>query len=257
MRSVRSWGMVWGCAAAVAALSACGGGSGGSGGSDTIQVVFSPASLSGSYVLNDPNSVGPGPVIVKATLSSTPTGAVYPVIVDPKSFLSVTPGQQIVVRNTDGSYSMVLQLRPPATAGVLEGELTLHLCKDSSCAAEYALSGATLPYRYDYAAALAVSLKVNGVPAVDVFNKALESTSGRLFQIAVPAGALLELNSTIPVTWSADAIGATPGTISPASSTATNWQGSVPAGASGNTITIKAKPVDTRQNDGGFTFVVQ
>ncbi|WP_183023441.1 hypothetical protein, partial [Variovorax sp. UMC13] len=229
---------------------------GGGGGEDAIQVTFNPSSLSGSYVLNDPNSSGPGVVLVKARLSSTPAGTLYPVIADPKSFLTNVPGVQIATRDPDGAYSMLLLPRLPASAGVVEGELTLHLCKDSACASEYKLAGATLPYRYVYDEALSVTLNVNGVPATGI-NNIKAATSGKTFQTNVASGDVLELNSSIPVTWSAYPMGSTNATINPISSTSKNWKASVTNNTYTGYVSIKATPIDTRQYEASFIIEVQ
>lgn len=228
-------------------LASCGGGGGG--GSDATRVTLSPASITSSFVSNDPATSGPSAISVTASFSPAITTVVYPVIAQDKPVLN--SGPVVASRNPDGSYTVQLQPNGTLAAGSYSGNITLRLCKDPACASEYALSGAVLPYNFTVTAALSVSMKINGVPATDI-RSFTAATSGRTFEITAASGDVITLDSSIPVTWVPVVAGTTAATVTPISSSTIQWQGTVAGSTSSGYIGITATPLDTRQTAGSF-----
>lgn len=246
MQNLKTWaaGLL-----SLVALVGCGGGGGG--GSDAVRVTLSPASLTASFVSNDPATSGPAAIPVTASFSPAITTVVYPLIAQDKPVLN--SGPVIASRNPDGSYTVQLQPSATLAAGSYSGNITLRLCKDPGCASEYALSGAVLPYNFTVTAALSVTMKINGLPATDI-RSFTSAVSGRTFEINANSGDVITLDSNTPVTWTPVVAGTTLAAVTPISSSTLQWQGTVTGTTSSGYIGITATPLDTRQAAGSFTI---
>lgn len=182
---------------AVTVLCACGGG--GSSGSGSIAVTYSPESVTvGGVEGHHPNGIG---FTVTATLSATPGGAVYPVIVSSDPVIQT--GSTVAVKNADGSYTATLTTVPALGVGTYTGTLTLMLCKDPQCSSQYPVSGATLPFT------------ITVIPEPQFTLTANQVSSGQATISAIPGshyfivdGSDLTLTTDTPVVWTMSTNGA-------------------------------------------------
>lgn len=201
-----------GCAL-VTLLASCGGGSSESTAVTTI--AYSPSTLSASYFQNQSSvnsySSAPPSADVSITLGGElPSGTVYVVIVQDQPLFANASFSQT------GPYSFTATLFPELTLtpNTYSGNLVLHLCKDSGCGAEYALSGATLPYTVTVTPELKITVKIDGVvsstihpsssnsPVTDIWMNTIYWKYSPPASVAtLTAGQVLELESNIPVNW--------------------------------------------------------
>jgi hypothetical protein len=176
---------------ALLSLTSCGGGGGG-GGSGTISITYAPTAVKVAGVVGrDPFGIR---FDITATLSSIPSGAVFPVIVASSSVIQT--GSTTAVKNPNGSYTASLVTATSLAVGVYTGTLTLHLCKDALCKSEYALSGSTLPFTITIIAVPTFTLSatlLSGGPSTFV------AAPGTTYLIT--EGTNLSLSSNIPVMW--------------------------------------------------------
>jgi len=256
----------------VLSISACGGGGGGGGGGgfpvaglgpgagvptstggpnpsdlssagdDAIAVTFD-GSLDGFFIASS-NYPQPTPVLIKAKLSRDPVGTVYPVIVDSQQVLSTQWGGFTVTKGPDGAYSGYLTPKAGMAPGVYSGKLQLRLCKDPACAAEYKLTGGEFPYKLEYAADVTLTAKLNGTPVKDIRGMTSVS-SGKTMQFVALDGAVVQVESNIPVTWTVTSSGTTK-SLAVATQTDKLVSGTVMTGSMSGSIEVKAQPVDTR-----------
>lgn len=136
--------VIWALAAAVL-LSACGGGGSGGGGSSGggTALSFNPNPLTANLAAGTSTTL-----TVRATVNdpSQITGSVYVVVVDSLGVL--VPGSVGVTAVSDTVFSATLHTSALLTAGRRQGSLSVQLCKDLACAAQYPGSPSSLPYDF-------------------------------------------------------------------------------------------------------------
>jgi hypothetical protein len=226
-------------------LTACG--NGGEGGDGTIAISYAQTDGKiGGVVGHHPNGIG---FNVTATLSSIPSGAVFPVVVASSSVIQT--GSTTVLKNPNGSYTASLSTASSLAIGVYSGTLTLHLCKDSLCKDEYVLSGAALPF----------TIKVIAEPTFTLTATTLTSGGQSTFAAtsgfySIIAGTNVSLISNTPVSWTMTNNAAS---LHNLTSSTTNIAGvatnDIP-GISGVSFSVTATPIDA-PNDSFFTFTFQ
>jgi len=166
-------------------------------GDELITVSFE-GSLDG-YVMLGANYPGPTAKQIFVKLDKEPSGAVYPVVIDPQQVLDPQWNQLTATRLPDGRYSTYLMPKARAEAGEYKGALQLKLCKDPLCTNEYRVAGGDFNYKLEYLADAAMTVKLNGVVL-----KAFGSTSvvwGRPPVFVAATGAVMEVESNVPVKW--------------------------------------------------------
>lgn len=224
-------------------LTACGGGGGGGGGTIAISYAQTDGKIAG-IVGHHPFGIG---FNVTATLSSVPSGAVFPVVVASSSVIQTGP--TTVAKNPNGSYTASLTTASSLAIGVYTGTLTLHLCKDSLCKSEYTLSGGTLPFTITVIAEPAFTLTSTAFPGPGT-PSTVAAASGTFYSIV--AGTNVSLTSDTPVVWTMTNNAAS---LHNLTSNTTNIAGvatnDLPS--TGNTFTITATPIDA-PNDSFITF---
>jgi len=239
-----------------ATLTACGGG-GGDGSSTpaasnaSIAVTYSTSKAAVSFFQNQKQystTQAPDPTVsVMATLSSLPSGAVYPVIGEDKAIF--VTGSTVIARNSSTSFTATLVPDVTLAPGVYTGTLTLLLCKDQACATQYPITGASLPYEVTVTPQLSTTVKINGVVQPQV----LVSTTRASYTIR--SGQTIEMDSNIPITWNYTS---GPGSVvvTPISTTPTVFQASVTMGSAANGFTFVGAPTGSVQSGIGFSVTV-
>lgn len=124
-------------------LAACGGGGGGGGDGDDSPdpaVRFSPNKI---VVSGPTGSFGFGVTATLVNPKDFTNENLYVVIEDPQQVLQPTVGLHVIDSRT---VLVDLFTSFTATAGHYQGDLTVHLCKDAGCTAEFPGSPVKLPY---------------------------------------------------------------------------------------------------------------
>ncbi len=116
---------------------------------------------------------------VTATLDPKPTEAPAVLLSDDGG--TFVPGDVSVTSLSDGSFQACLPIQAKLAPGVHTGNLTLRICKDSTCSRQYTLSKPVLPYQ------VTVYHVVAGLPPL---------TAEVLVDGAVPAGITEGLSGT-------------------------------------------------------------
>lgn len=235
----------------VALLAACGGGGGGGSGDFVYSVQFSPSPLTARWT---DNRRAVDPVTVTASFDSLPTGNVFPVVVmDKPNFVS----EAVAVRFVSGTTYEV-DLTPVASlpVGVHTGTLTLKLCKDAQCASTYALTGGTLPYELTVAAAMAVSLTINGVAVPDGRGGQLTAFEDDVLTVDISSGDTIELSSHAEVSWVTDTNQQAANSITVLESTPTSWRGVIAGPTNVKDLAVLAIPKDQNQRSAQFSFFI-
>lgn len=120
--------------------------------------------------------------------------------------------------------------------GTYEGQLTLHICRDSQCANKVSVTGNVLPY----------SIKVLPRLQVDVTGATAPNPLHEPDVFVVDPGTTVVATSNIPVTWSRGS-SITGTDLQVISSTPTRWEGIV-QGQSGLFIGLMASSIEKPQN---------
>jgi hypothetical protein len=236
-------------------LAACGGGGSGDksapAGNAATAVTYNMSTATVSFFQNQKQystTQAADPTIsITATLSTLPSGTAYPVVAEDKAvFLT---GSTVVVRNSSTNFTATLVPDVTLSPGIYKGTLTLMLCKDQACSAQYPLTGATLPYVITVTPQLTATIKINGV----IQPQPLKATKPGFYTIR--AGQTLEMDSNLPIQWNYPNNPGEP-KVTPTSTTSTTWQGSVSLGTSGNSTTILGMLPDGSQNGLGLTLTV-
>jgi hypothetical protein len=232
---------------------ACGGGGGPSTNSTNVtSVTFSTKTATASFVQNQKQYVtsqSPDPIVsITATFSSLPTGTIYPVIAE-STGVFVT-GSNAVIQNSSTTFTTTLKPDVTRAPGVYQGTLTLLLCKDPACSAQYQLSGGTLPFVVTITPELNVSVKINGVLQAQVM------TPGMPGSYTVIAGQTFELDSNMPISVGYSSGLGMPVVTPSVTNTSTLWQATVSTGAYGNSLGFVVMPADNSQYGVGFTLIV-
>ena len=225
-----------------AALASCGGG--GSGGADstsgsTSTLTFTPSSIQLVQTQGFEEEIQ-----VRATISPEPTGTqFYAVLAADKPV--VQTGQVHLVANADDSASVTLRTDPALAAGLHEGQLTLHICRDAQCQDEVSLKGNVLPY----------SIKV--LPRVQIVATGVVSSNylGSPNNYLVDPGTTVVLTSNIPVTWSKGS-SMSGADLAVVSSTPTRWEGQI-LGRSNQFVGVLAAAIDKPNNAGQALFNIR
>lgn len=140
-------------------LSACGGGGGGGnpdGGNNNSSapaLTFTPGKVTLTFY--------PGESVafdVNASASQSITGSVYVFVVDSQGVIT---SDVKITTNSTYSYTATLHTSPLLTAGHHTGNLSVRLCKDSSCSAQWPGSPVSLPYDFDVQSPYAIEPSVS------------------------------------------------------------------------------------------------
>ena len=201
----------------------CGGGGGGSSSApQSYTVTTNNASISG-VVFDHQWACANYPVdgmTVTGRISPMPEHRIYPVVTATSSGLDVAGAT--VYTNSDGTFTANFIPDCFLPVGTYTGSLSLSLFSDSGHTVPLPASSQSLTYTVEVKPQLSVtSVKMDGAPLSPV----TINTQNPLGAIGITNGALLELDTNIPVTWSNSAgpglviVSPTPG------STATAWQG--------------------------------
>lgn len=231
--------------AACLVLASCGGGGGGAGADASggpSRMTFTPSSIQlvltqgFEETIQERLSISPEPV-------QEPGGSSFfgllaadqPVVQTGQFFLGAFP---------DGATIAVTTNRNLAP-GTYEGQLTLHVCRDSQCADKVSVMDNVLPYSIKVVPRL--HLDVTGATAPDPLREP------NVF--AVDPGTAVVVTSNIPVTWSrGSSISGTD--LQVIFSTPTRWEGTV-EGRSGLFIGLMASSIDKPQNSAQVTFNIR
>ena len=193
----------------------CGGGGcgGGGGGGGAIQVTFTPASLAAAALTGSSASIP-----LTATINPEPTTVAYPVIEEDAPIL--TPGPIVVSRVSPGVYQATLGSDPALSVGDHRGTLRLRICKDSQCASEYALIGATVPIAVTIEPHLLATVTVGSSTATVLAPYGLGS------DLPYSSGQGVSIVTNVPATF---ARGSSMGgaDIEPTTVTSTSWAGTL------------------------------
>lgn len=224
--------------AACLVLASCGGGGGGasadaSGAEGPSQMTFTPSSIQlvltqgFEETIQERLSISPEPV-------QEPGGSSFfgllaadqPVVQAGQYFLGAFPHGAMIAVTTNRNLA----------PGTYEGQLTLHVCRDSQCADKVSFTGNVLPYSIKVVARL--HLNVTGATAPNPLHEP--------DVFVVDPGTNVVATSNIPVTWSrGSSISGTD--LQVISSTPTRWEGTV-QGRSGLFIGLMASSIEKPQN---------
>ncbi|MBJ7313363.1 quinoprotein amine dehydrogenase [Rugamonas sp. CCM 8940] len=171
----------WPALLLITLLAACGGGGGGGGGATPTPpppagaaLSFSPASVSAALTAGVSSTVS---VAASVNRPADFDGAVFAFIIDASGV--ILPDAQLQQRSTT-DYLAVLHTAPTLGVGSYQGNLTVKLCRDSACAAQYPGSPMQLPYSFQVVAldlppfsaasavALSASLALDGLAAAPI-----------------------------------------------------------------------------------------
>lgn len=231
--------------AACLVLASCGGGGGGadaSGAEGPSRTTFTPSSIQlvltqgFEETIQERLSVSPEPV-------QEPGGSSFfgllaadqPVVQTGQLFLGAFPDGVTIAVTTNRNLA----------PGTYEGQLTLHICRDSQCANKVSLTGNVLPYSIKVLPRL--DLDVTGATAPDPLRQPND------FNVA-PSTTVV-VTSNIPVTWSRGS-SITGTDLQVISSTPTRWEGTV-EGGSGDFIGLMASSIEKPQNAAQVIFNIR
>lgn len=170
------------------ALLVLGGCGGGGHPPDTIEVSFSPGTLTAHFTQGN----FPAALPASATLSRLPTRAVYVVLVEDAAVLSAG---DLSVSQDGNSFSTSLTPACMLSPGSHAGVLTLELCYDAGCSEPVPLSGNQLPYDFTVDAGLLVTATIDGV------DRPGQGAACSWLAFDVKAGQEVQLTATIPASW--------------------------------------------------------
>lgn len=186
-------------------------GCGGTGGSapaakdgDTIHATFDRPLVELTIAEHQP------PVTAYFTITLRPrlVTSVWITPVDPGNVLA--PSSEIRLEDLgSGTYGVDVPLDTARAPGVYEGTLTMRLCKDASCAAEWALEGATIPYRITVTAVPSAVIQVDGAAAPDVLPSFTLNGARKYFVNGFRSGQTIGIQASEPVTWSQTSLNVT------------------------------------------------
>jgi hypothetical protein len=201
-------------------VAGCGGG-GGSGGDDgAIRVTFDPEKLVRTMREGDPDREA----TVAVAFSAIPPDVKY-VHIDYGNALTSSP---TIWDHPDGSFDADLTLNNRLPVGVNEGVIGLKLCRDDNCTTSYRTSPAGLAYSISILPLVSAVMKVNGTAVFDP--GAIDAMGVRWYSIDdVPAGATLELDTTLPMTWHDELTSSSTAVTPLETSTPTAWQATLTA----------------------------
>jgi hypothetical protein len=174
-----------------AALLACGGG----GDEDTLQISYSSTPLSRTMFADDAGSVT---LIEKGTVSPVPTEPVFVRVLDSGASAGAVFTTVTLTVHADGTFEASLPTRRGIAAGIYTGALTVQLCKDASCTAQYRLSQPSLPYEIRVLPVVAglppldAAIEIDGV-AVAETGPAVDSSGARTYAIRARRGQVVEI----------------------------------------------------------------
>jgi hypothetical protein len=217
-------------------LASCGGGGGGGEGEGPASlaadkssaITFTPSSIQVVQTHGHEEDIG-----ARIAISPEPEGSQFLAVFAVDKPL-VQTRQVVLTANDDGSATFSMKTEATLAAGTHDGQLTLHICRDSQCAEEVNLTGNVLPF----------SIKVLPRLRLDV---AGPSVSSGLGDYMVNAGDTVVVTSNIPVTWSKGS-SVTGADLEVVSSTATRWEGRI-LGRSGLFIGLAASSVEKPANN--------
>ena len=151
---------------------------------DSIEATFSPSSLEASFPAKGQSSYPPTATVV-ATLRDPPAGKLF------ARYSTDGPGieQPAIQPEEQGSnhFSIIVGFDPVLAEGTYQGTLALELCLDRACSV--VVSTAALPYTLNVTPPIELTAFVDGVPTDPL-------------GLAVRDGAVLDLQSSLPVLWS-------------------------------------------------------
>lgn len=233
--------------AACLVLASCGGGGGSAGpnaseAQGASRMTFTPSSIQlvltqgFEETIHERLSISPEPVPEPGgTLFFGVLAADQPVVQTGQYFLGAFP---------HGATIPVTTIRNLAP-GTYEGQMTLHVCRDSQCANKVSFTGNVLPY----------SIKVVPRLHVDVTGATAPNPLHEPDVFVVDPGATVVATSNIPVTWSRGS-SITGTDLQVISSTPTRWEGTV-EGRSGLFIGLTASSIEKPQNSAQVIFDIR
>ncbi len=215
--------------ALLGSLVACGGG-GGDSGPPPIAVSVTPGAVQASSVVG----TTPDGMVVEltATLSSTPTTTVYPMIVSTSA--AIQTGTTDAIETAPNTWTVRLYSVPTLAVGTYTGTASLKLCKDMQCSSEYPVTGASVSFTFTVVPMPQLTLTTNGVTST------VDAANG--YYLMVRNGDSFTLNSDTPMSWDPQGVGAS---IQQQVVTATSVSGVLveDAGISGGMVQVFAAPV--------------
>jgi hypothetical protein len=229
-------------ALACSVLAGCGGGGGGDGGgggaataqagaSGSSQVAFTPSSIQVVQTKGQEENFK-----VRVTVSPEPAGEQFLALVLFDKPL-VQTRLVFLTPNDDDSATISVTTEPTLEPGTYEGQMSLHICRDTQCKEEVSLTGNVLPY----------SIKVLPLVQLQVAGAAASGWLGNPNGYLVDPDATVVITSNIPVTWSRGS--SVSGTdLQVISSTPTRWEGKI-LGRSGLFIGLVGSSVEKPTNN--------
>jgi hypothetical protein len=194
-------------------LLACGGG-GGSGSGPSFTLHFTPGRLTAQYFHNQHQllntSAPPVTAGVSGTIDPLPSGTLYVVLVLDAAVFVGEPSVSLL-----GGNAFTLSLTPDTNLapGTYTGNISIQMFQDAARAKPYSVIGGTLPYTLTVAPELTVTAAIDGVAAGVVFSSshtAVTDINGSTIYwnplqpaaaFNLTTGQVLELRSSVPVTW--------------------------------------------------------
>jgi hypothetical protein len=193
----------------------CDGGGGSSGDDGAIRLTFEPAELVRTMREGDPDREE----TVAVAFSAMPSDVKF-VRIEYGNALTQSPA---IWDHPDGSFDADLTLNNRLPVGVNEGVIGLKLCRDDNCTNWYPTAPTGLAYRITILPLVSAVVKVNGMTRPETGS--IDSFGVRWYSIGnVPAGATIELDTTLPMTWH-DEMTSSSTVVTPLeTSTPTAWQ---------------------------------